>query len=243
MADTKTGAASSEAGKTAEPTGQSTTGTSSSDAGKTTEQTGTSKTAAGEAGKEEKTGEQQKTGTQGTSSEKGGKAGEEPPQPKAPDKYELKTPDALKGYADPSTLAEVEAFARANNLPNEDAQQILEDTLTVVARKAASYETATKADPTYGGEHFGETQRLAKKVIDRVRPEGHARRDSFLSFLGREGAGNHLEVVSFLADLGKLMSEDAPAHGRSGGGGGKGGADKLYDHETSRKADEQTAGR
>lgn len=231
MADTKTGAATSEAGKT-ETTGQTTTGAAETKTGES------SSTATGESGKAgEKTGEQQQSET---STEKGstktGKEGEQQTQPKAPEKYELKAPDALKGYADTSTLAEVEAFARANNLPNEDAQQILEDTLAVVARKAAAYETATKADPEYGGDKFSETQRLARKVIDRIRPEGHARRDSFLAFLGREGAGNHVEVVSFLADLGKIMSEDTPAHGRSGAGG-KSGAATLYDHPTSQKID------
>lgn len=242
MANTATGAGAA----TSEATGTGTATTSDkskADAGgsKTTEQTGESKSGApGEGAKaDEKTGEQ-KTGstTDAGSGKEGSKAGEQQAQPKAPDKYELTAPEALKAYADPATIAEVEAFARANNLPNEDAQQILEDTLSVVKQRSANYEAATKADKTYGGDNFGETQRLARKVIDRVRPEGHARRDSFLSFLGREGAGNHIEVVSFLADLGRLMAEDSPSHGRSSGAGGD-GAGKLYDHADSKRADQQ----
>jgi hypothetical protein len=149
-------------------------------------------------------------------------------------------PEASKAYADAGFVSRVEQIARANNWSNEDAQAALEEHLDAARVQATTWAAETHADPTYGGDHLAETQRLAQKVIDRVRPQGHARRDSFLAFLGRGGAGNHIEVASFMADLGRLMSEDSPAHGRSTAGTTGTDASKFYDHPTSRALDEAT---
>jgi hypothetical protein len=196
---------------------------------------------AAEAGKAAETGTA--TDSKAAGAEPGSKAGgETPPEPKAPEKYELAIPESGKAFADDGTLKQIETIARANKWSNEDAQAALDEHLALVQAQATRYETETKADPDYGGAKFEETQRLARKVIDRVRPTGHTRRDSFLTFLGRGGAGNHIEVISFLADLGKQMGEDTPSHARSSGQGVKDGAAKLYDHPDSRKLEEQTKG-
>lgn len=173
--------------------------------------------------------------TEGTASkEPGSKDGTATPEPKAPEKYELKVPDTSKAYVDKADLEYLEQVARANKWSNDDAQAALEEHVTTVKAQADRYAAETKADKTYGGDKFDETQRLARTVIDRIRPAGHERRDSFLAFLGRGGAGNHIEVISFLADLGKQMGEDAPAASRSTDSSGGDAASKLYDHPTSK---------
>ena len=162
------------------------------------------------------------------------------PEAKAPEKYEFVVPEATKAYADPDVIDRVSQIARANNWPNDVAQLALEEHLEAVRIQATTWETETNADPEFGGDKFSETQRLATKVIDRVRPQGHKRRDSFLSFLGRGGAGKNIDVVSFLADIGKLMSEDSPAGGRGSVGSAPADASTFYDHPTSRALDETT---
>lgn len=203
---------------------------------------GDGKAGSGDAGKAGaadagKAGDAGKGGT-GAGADSGGKAGDAGATPKAPDKYALKVPDDRKPFADADTLQQIEKIARANDWTNDDAQAALEEHLGLIKTQSDSYAAATKADPDYGGDKFEETQRLSKRAIDRIRPEGHARRESFLTFLGRGGAGNHLEVVSFLADLGKLIGEDKPAHGKSGGSDTQGAAQKIYDNPKSRELDE-----
>lgn len=140
-------------------------------------------------------------------------------KPKAPEKYALTLPE--DGRLDASDLQTIEAIARKEDWTNEEAQAAVDEHLALIAQQSERFLTVTKADKDYGGEKLAETQKLARAVIDRIRPVGHARRDAFVGFLNRGGAGNHIEVVSFLADLGKLMAEDGATGGRGGGGSGK----------------------
>ena len=152
------------------------------------------------------------------------KAGE---QPKAPEKYELKLPDG--GRLDASDLKTIEEIARTAGWSNEDAQTAITEHDALLAKQSDRFLAETKADRDYGGDKLVETQKLARTVIDRLRPDGHPRRESFLRFMNRGGAGNHLEVVSFLADLGKLMAEDGNVAGSGGtSSGNRDAADVLY---------------
>lgn len=185
-----------------------------------------------------------KADDQATGSEPASKDGAAPPAPKAPEKYELVVPETGKAYAVPLLLEAIETSARANDWTNAEAQEELNERLTFaqafIQKKSDAYLAATKADPEYGGAKFEETERLGRQLIDRIRPPGHARRESFLTFLGTEGAGNNIDVASFLADIGKQMGEDAPGRGRASGHGPPDGASKLYDHSDSRKLEEIT---
>jgi hypothetical protein len=136
---------------------------------------------------------------------------------KAPDAYTLTVKDEAKDLIADDDRLFIEEVAKANDWTNEEAQAELDAyiarTEQKLAKQADAWANETKADPVYGGEHLKVTQTMVRKAIDAVRPEGHPRRDSFMRFLNRGGAGNHIEVVSVLADLGKLFSEDAPNHG------------------------------
>lgn len=162
----------------------------------------------------------------GAQPEPGTKAGE---PPKAPEKYELRVPEAAQDYVEDADLQQIETLARQAGWSNDEAQGLLDD--EIAARKALSerWLAETTADQDYGGSKLLETQRLANLAIDRVRPVGHRWREPFKRLL-RGGAGARLQVVSVLADFGRLMAEDRPASGSSGGAGSTDKASKLYDH-------------
>lgn len=239
---TKTGTA---AGTTEGAAGS--TSTDQAAATKTGEQTGTGgSTTDQKTGDGQKTGEGQKTGDgqqQQQQTDQGGKPESKAgsiAQPKAPEKYQLQVPDGAKAHVDEGFLSRVEKTAREGDLSNDEAQAFLEDTIAHVTIQANSWADETRAHPTYGGDKLPETQRLAKAAIDRVFPAGHAMRASFDSFLSRGGAGNNINVVAFLAEVGRLMGEDKPAHGRTSGSVGTSPQDKaavLYDHPDSKALD------
>lgn len=145
----------------------------------------------------------------------GGKADASTTTSKAPENYALTIPAG--GYVDADVVTQVETLARKNNLSNEDAQAILNEHAATVEAQASAWRAVTEADTDYGGTKLAETQKQARAAIDLIRPAGHPRRNAFLAFMNRGGAGNHIEVVSFLADLGKRGAEDAP--GRTAGDG------------------------
>ena len=165
-------------------------------------------------------------GTGTAAPEPKGKDGTAPPEPKAPEKYELKMPDG--GRLNAADRDYMEQVARKSNWTNEQAQAALNEQDRLVLEQSTRFRATTEADPDYGGVKLQETQQLALKVINRIRPEGHARRASFLEFINRGGAGNHIEVVSFLADLGRLMAEDGAVGGKGAPSGQVDAASKLY---------------
>lgn len=156
----------------------------------------------------------------------------EPPAPKAPAAYTLTVPDTAKTLLGDDDLAYLKDIAKASDWTNEEAQAELDATLTRAAARqqamVAKFLADTTADKDYGGAKLTESQTLARSAINRLRPEGHPRRDSFLRFLNDAGASNHIEVVSFLADLGKQMAEDQPGHQPGGSGAAISIEDRLY---------------
>lgn len=140
----------------------------------------------------------------------GDTAGAAAAAPKVPDHYTLIIPKGTQDFVDAADLEEIATLAKANGWTNEEAQGFLDDRAGAIGEKLTSFRTATEADPDYGGAKLEASQQLAKRVIDRVRPEGHARAASFRRLLNKTGLANHIEMFSFLADLGNLMREDNP---------------------------------
>lgn len=136
-----------------------------------------------------------------------GKDGQAKPESKAPEKYALTTPDG--GRIDAHTLAAIEATARAQGWTNEEAQQHVDAHAAAIDTQSAQFLEETTADPIYGGAQLEATTKLASAALDKLRPAGTPRGDALRALLHRSGYGNHLEVVSLLADLGKLMAEDS----------------------------------
>ena len=133
----------------------------------------------------------------------------------APEQYVLELPEG--GRMDATDIALVETMARANGWDNARAQGVLEELDATLMEQSGQFLTETKADKTYGGDNLEESQRLAALVLDKVRPAGTKQGDKFRRLLDKGGYGNNLEVLSLLADLGKMMDEDRP--GAPGPGG------------------------
>lgn len=180
--------------------------TTTTDKSTDTKTVDTTKTA-GDATKESKAGETGKTDA------KDGKATE---TSKVPEKYELKVPEGSTRL-DVADLAGVETMARAKGWSNEEAQQAITEHVAALDAQSTRFLETTTADRQYGGDKLPETQKLAKTALDKLRPAGTPRGDALRSLLERSGYGNHIEVVSLLADLGRLMAEDRPGLQTSGG--------------------------
>jgi hypothetical protein len=140
---------------------------------------------------------------------------------KAPDHYELSIPKGSETFVDAADLEEIAALAKENAWTNEEAQGFLEDRAGALSTKLTAFRTDTEADPVYGGAQLAESQQLAEQVLAKVRPKGHPRAESFRRLLTKTGIGNHIEMFSFLADLGKLMREDNPPGSSSSRASGK----------------------
>lgn len=129
---------------------------------------------------------------------------------KAPEKYDLKLPDG--GRIDARDLATIETVARQQGWSNEEAQQRVAAHADAIEAQSTRFLDETTADKVYGGANLEETKRLAKIALNELRPEGSARGDALRALLDKSGYGNHLEVLSLFADLGKRMAEDGGAH-------------------------------
>lgn len=177
----------------------------------------------------EKPGETQKPGEKPGEQGKGkeGETGKGETK-KAPEKYELKIPK--DSTLDADDVATIETLARENDWDNATAQAILENHHDTLVAQSAKFLETTTADKEYGGDKLPATQARAKAVIDLVRPASHPRAKAFRALLDKSGYGNHIEVISFLADLGKMTEEDGAIAGAGGGGKKEKTAEEvLYD--------------
>lgn len=244
MAEAKDGAAgkgsteSGAAGTLTDDKGGAGTGTPADEGkgGKTADEGAGAKDDKGKGGKEGKGGAADDTTGDGNKGGdgKGGKAPDDK-KGKAPAEYTLEIPKGSKDYLDDSDVTAIAAIAKAEGWTNEQAQERLEAHADSIAAQSAAWRTETAKDATYGGDNLAETQRLARLALDKVRPADTDSGKQLRRILAKSGYGNNLAIVSFLADLGKLMDEDSS----SGGSGGKGAAaskakdrapeDVLYD--------------
>jgi len=136
-----------------------------------------------------------------------------PPAAVVPDKYDLKVPDGAQTYLDTADLAPIAELARGMKLDNAAAQALVEEHVDGLAKASAAFRAVTEADSEYGGPKLEETEQLAKLTLDSIRPAGTPRGDALRRLLAKSGYANHIEVVSFLADLGRTMREDTPVAG------------------------------
>jgi len=169
-------------------------------------------------------------GDKGGKSKTGGKDGD---KPEAPAKYELTLPKGADLWIDDKDLKQFEKVARAKGLTNEQAQAEINDRAEFLAAQSQAFYDQTADDETYGGDKFEETEKLARAALDKIRPKGTPRGDALRRMLVKTGYGNNLEIVSFLADLGKLMAEDKGVGSSSGATPSETAAEKLYGKTTS----------
>lgn len=177
-----------------------------------------SATGAGDGGKQQQTTEGQ--GTQGQPAEgaktEGGQQQQEKQPEGAPENYEFKAPEGMQ--FDESVIGAFSEVAKELNLPQDQAQKVLDKMAPVIAARqieqiqAASTEwaEAAKTDKEFGGDKLAENLGTAKKALDALAtPELRA-------LLEQSGLGNHPEVIRVFYRAGKAISEDRFVGGKQG---------------------------
>ena len=179
--------------------------------------TGTSATAAEDGGQQQQTTEGQGTESQQADGAKteGEKSQEKKPEG-APESYEFKAPEGVT--FDDAVIGAFSEVAKELNLPQEQAQKVLDKMAPVMAQRQTEQLTAAnaqwvesvKTDKEYGGDALNENLAVAKKAFDEFStPE-------LRTLLNQTGLGNHPEVVRVFYRAGKAISEDRFVAGKGG---------------------------
>jgi hypothetical protein len=148
----------------------------------------------------------------------------------APEKYEFKAPEGQS--FDANVLAQFEEVAREINLPQAEAQKMLDKIAPALAQKQADiiksaqdeWVASTKADKEIGGDKLDANLSVAKKALDAFGTP--ALRD----LLNESGLGNHPEIIRAFYKAGKAISEDSfvPGGSKPAGNSDQSLASKLY---------------
>lgn len=140
-------------------------------------------------------------------------AEEKPKVEGAPEKYEFKAPDG-QNY-DPKVLTAFGEAAKAANLTQDAAQQLIESMapalaarqLEEVAAVQKGWLEASSSDKEFGGEKLKQNLGIARKALDTFgTPE-------LKTLLDETGFGNHPEVLRMLYRAGNAISEDTVVTG------------------------------
>ena len=145
----------------------------------------------------------------------------------APESYEFKAPEGTQ--FDDAVIGAFSEVAKELNLPQDQAQKVLDKMAPVIAARqieqiqAASTEwaEAAKTDKEFGGDKLAENLGTAKKALDALAtPE-------LRTLLEESGLGNHPEVIRVFYRAGKAISEDRFVSGQAGKTN-QGDARRLY---------------
>ena len=184
-------------------------------------------TGAGEGGQQQ----QQATegqGTQGQQAKGTNTEGEQGNKSEgAPESYEFKAPDGVQ--FDDAVIGAFSEVAKELNLPQDQAQKVLDKMAPVIAARQdeqfqaarTEWAEAAKTDKEFGGEKLTENLGTAKKALDALAtPE-------LRTLLEESGLGNHPEVIRVFYRAGKAISEDGFVSGQAGKTN-QGDARRLY---------------
>ena len=130
----------------------------------------------------------------------------------APDNYEFnsKVADAPQEL-DSEVLTAFGDVAKELDLPQEDAQKVLDKVAPVIQERQAKmleqvradWANESQTDEEFGGEALNENLNVAKQALDAFGT------DAFKSLLVETGFGNHPEIIRFMYRAGKAISEDS----------------------------------
>ncbi|HEY7824054.1 MAG TPA: hypothetical protein VIG24_14530 [Acidimicrobiia bacterium] len=129
-------------------------------------------------------------------------------------KYDLKMPDGVE--VDQALLDEIGPEFKELGLTTKQAQSLADKFIAAQEAKGkaqadgwsktvADWVDTAKADPEMGGAKWDSTVKAASGVV------GKFGNDGLKEFLNASGAGNHPEMIRFMAKVGAVISEDNPA--------------------------------
>lgn len=162
---------------------------------------------------------------------------------KPPEYADFKLPEGIK--LEGEALDGFKQAAAAANLSQEHAQSLLDMHAKALQQSMQQqydawhqtqrdWQAEVKADPDFGGAKFeAETIPAIAKAIQTFAPTPEAEKALRQAF-SFTGAGNHPEVVRFMARVGKSLMEGGHVGGAPAlGDGGKSAAAKLYPNNPS----------
>lgn len=129
-----------------------------------------------------------------------------------PEAYTFELPDGVELNADIS--AEFTTIAKELEMPQEKAQAVVDlgvklaqgwATAQAEAIEAvqAEWRATAEADPEIGGDKLAESLAASKRVLDKFGNE------AFRQVLEDTKLGDHAEVIRFMANVAKVISEDS----------------------------------
>lgn len=129
-------------------------------------------------------------------------------------KYALTMPDGIE--VDQALLDELSPEFKSMGLTQKQAQALADKFITAQNKKGEAQAQAwaktindwvdqAKADPEIGGVKWDGTVKNASGVVARFGTPG------FKDYLNASGAGNHPEMIRFMAKVGAMIGEDRPA--------------------------------
>lgn len=144
---------------------------------------------------------------------------DKPAERMAPEAYELKAPEGVA--LDPELTTEFEGLARELNMPQDEAQAMVERMapriqarmqaaqVEVLAQARADWSAQVDADPEIGGQAKAQTLATAAKALKEFGTE------PLRALLKDSGIEAHPEVIRFFYRAGKSLSADAFVGGRA----------------------------
>jgi hypothetical protein len=129
-------------------------------------------------------------------------------------KYDLKMPDGVE--VDAAMLDQFAPTFKDLGLTTKQAQALTDKFIEAQTRNGESqaqtwakmtqdWVDQAKADPEIGGGKWDTTVQTASGIVKRY---GN---DAFRDYLNASGAGNHPEMIRFMAKVGAMIGEDRPA--------------------------------
>ena len=152
----------------------------------------------------------------------------------APESYEFKAPDGV--VIDDTTINAFSDVAKELNLPQADAQKLIDKVGPVMAKQQAqalnqlntSWIEGVQADTEIGGAKLQENLAVAKKAMERFGTP------ALRELLNESRLGNNPEVIRFMYRAGKAISEDKfVAGGPASPSGSRDPAKFLYPNQTT----------
>jgi hypothetical protein len=139
---------------------------------------------------------------------------------------------------DETVIGSFSEVAKELNLPQAQAQKLVDKMAPVMAARQAEqlkaarddWAKTARMDTEFGGDKLAENLGTAKKAYEAfASPE-------LKNLLEETGLGNHPEVIRFFFRTGKAISEDGFIRGgMTSSGQGQDMADRLYPNESNRK--------
>lgn len=141
-----------------------------------------------------------------------------PKVPEAPDKYEIKLPEGVKG--DEAALKSFREIAHKMGLPNEAAQALVEFDVQRQAAQVQAFNTALAAQEEAIRKEWGaDVEKNVEGIKQMVRRFSARPEDAkaFEDWMNATGLGSHAPLLRLLHNVRGKMSEDSFVEGNGGG--------------------------